>query len=87
MNDTQVNLLREQILKECPLKKTNPTKEEMHPVPSKPYNDEFKEMGLFIKENLVDNASLQCIKSKFVNGRNLEIKEVENGYKIYEPIK
>jgi len=86
MNDTEANLLREQILKECPLKKTNPTTKEMHPTLSKPYNIEFKGFGLFIARSLVDTASLDCIKSKFVDERRLRMKEVKNGYVIFEPI-
>lgn len=87
MNDTQANLLREQILKECHLKKSNPTIEEMHSTLSKPYNIEFIGMGLFISDSLFDDASLKCIKSNFVDGRTLDMKKVKNGYVIYEPIK
>jgi hypothetical protein len=86
MNDNEANLLREKILEECPLKKKIPTKDEMHSMLSKPFNVEFKGMGLFIEKNLVDDKSLDCIKSKFTDGRNRKIKEVKNGYVIYDPI-
>ena len=86
MNDTQANLLRERILKECRLKKANPTIKEIHSTLSKPYNMEFKGSGLFFEDGLVDNPSLRCIES-IKNEYGYEMKNVKNGYVIYEPAK
>jgi len=85
MNHKEANQLGEQILKECSLKNANPTSEEMHPTLSKPHNIEFEGFGLFIAKSLVDANSLNCMKSKFVNGNRLRMKEVNSGYVIYNP--